>query len=126
MSIFDTPAVSTHVDEDLAYVYVPASLAIFNHMVAAIQAVVARLDAAAKLLQPGNSGLLNRFQRGSAIYPLIETLGASTDLSDLRSRAASDDSVEGRIESLTQAVAALERQYNQRADQLEETGSTGP
>ncbi|WP_241178217.1 AAA family ATPase [Mycolicibacterium nivoides] len=107
MSIFDTPAVSTHVDEDLAYVYVPASLAIFNHMVAAIQAVVARLDAAAKLLQPGNSGLLNRFQRGSAIYPLIETLGASTDLSDLRSRAASDDSVEGRIESLTQAVAAL-------------------
>jgi hypothetical protein len=31
ISIFDSPAVTFHVDEDLEYVYTPASLALFNH-----------------------------------------------------------------------------------------------
>lgn len=107
MSIFDTPAVTTHVDEDLDYVYVPAALALFKHVTTAIQAVTAQVDSTITQLSSGNSGLLSRFQRGSTIYPLIETLGASTDLVDLKTRAKSGKSVEGELDSLTQAVAAL-------------------
>jgi predicted ATPase len=107
MSIFDSPAVTTHVDEDLTYVYVPASLALFNHVTAAIQAVAAQIETAINTLGTGSSGLLSRFQRGSTIYPQIETLGASTDLVDLKSKAAVGEDVDKQLDVLTQAVAAL-------------------
>jgi energy-coupling factor transporter ATP-binding protein EcfA2 len=107
MSIFDSPAVRTHVDEDLDYVYTPASLALFNDVTTAIQAVTAQIDGAISQLYASGPGLLSRFQRGSTIYPLIETLGASTDLADLRSRARSEDDLDSKIDALTQGVAAL-------------------
>lgn len=107
MSIFDSPAVSTHVDEDLDYVYVPAALALFNHVIAAIQAVASRIDAAIKGLGSGGSSLLSRFPNGSSVYPLIETLGASTDLEALKAKASTDTKVDDKIDVLTQTVAAL-------------------
>jgi len=107
MSIFDSPAVRTHVDEDLDYVYTPASLALFNDVTTVIQAVTSRIDAAIADLGASGSGLLNRFQRGSSVYPLIETLGASTDLVALKSKAKAGDAVEEELDALTQAVAAL-------------------
>lgn len=107
MSIFDSPAVRTHVDEDLDYVYTPASLALFNDVTTAIQAVTAQIDAAISELGSSGSGLLSRFQRGSTIYPLIETIGASTDLADLKARAKRGDDVDQQLDALTQGVAAL-------------------
>lgn len=107
MSIFDSPAVSTHVDDDLDYVYTPASLALFNHVTAAIQALTGEIDTAITALSTDSSGLLTRFQRGSSIYPLIETLGASTGLAELKAKAATGETVEADLDSLTQAVAAL-------------------
>ncbi|WP_457949841.1 AAA family ATPase [Pseudarthrobacter sp. alpha12b] len=107
MSIFDSPAVTTHVDDDLDYVYVPAALALFKHVTAAIQAVAGRVDSAVTALSSGNPGLTARFQRGSNIYPLIETLGASTDLVDLKSRVRSGETAESELDSLGQSVAAL-------------------
>jgi len=107
MSIFDSPAVTTHVDDDLDYVYTPASLALFNHVTAAIQAVAGQIDAAISVLGTGSSGLLSRFQRGSTIYPQIETLGASTDLVALRTKAVTGHDADQQLDALTQAVAAL-------------------
>lgn len=107
MSIFDSPAVTTHVDDDLDYVYTPASLALFNHVTAAIQAVTALIDAAISALGTGSTGLLSRFQRGSSVHPLIETLGASTDLTTLKDRVQSGVKVNNQLDILTQAVAAL-------------------
>lgn len=107
MSIFDSPAVTTHVDEDLGYVYVPAALALFTHVTAAIQAVAARVDAAIDALGSGGSGLLTRFQRGSTVYPLIETLGASTDLDGLKARVRNGEVVDAELDSLTQGLSAL-------------------
>ncbi|MDQ0375972.1 AAA family ATPase [Cellulomonas humilata] len=107
MSIFDSPAVTTHVDDDLDYVYTPASLALFNHVTAAIQAVTAQIDAAIGTLSAGSSGLISRFQRGSRIYPLIEALGASTDLADLKAKAVTDGDADQKLDVLTQAVGAL-------------------
>ena len=107
MSIFDSPAVRTHVDEDLDYVYTPASLALFNDVTTAIQAVTSKIDAAITDLGSSDSGLLTRFHRESSVYSLIETLDASTDLVDLKSRVKAGDAVERELESLTQEVAAL-------------------
>lgn len=107
MSIFDSPAVRTYVDEDLDYVYTPASLALFNDVTTAIQAMTVQIDAAIAELDSSGSGLLARFQRGSTVYPFIKTLGSSTDLVDLKSRAKTGDAVEEELDSLTQTVAAL-------------------
>ncbi|MFE4464063.1 hypothetical protein ACFRCR_02990 [Oerskovia sp. NPDC056781] len=59
MSIFDSPSVNAHVDADLEYVYVPASLALFNHVNAGIQAVEARIVADLAALATGASALLS-------------------------------------------------------------------
>lgn len=107
MSIFDSPAVSTHLDDDLDYVFTPVSLALFNHVTAAIQAVTGKIDIAVNSLGTGDTGLLSRFQRQSSIYPLVEMLGASTDLVGLKAKAATGQSGEDELDGLTQAVAAL-------------------
>jgi len=107
MSIFDSPSVTTHVDEDLDYVYVPAALALFKHVIAAIQAASSRIDGAISDLGSGSATLLSRFPKDSSVYPLIETLGASTDLDGLKQKASTDTMVGEKLDTLTQAVAAL-------------------
>ena len=108
ISIFDTPAVTFHVDDDLDYVYTPASLALFNHVNAGIRAVQERVEQAAGELRSRTAGLLNRFSRDSSIYPLIETLGAATDLDKLRERADSKPQPDERIAQQQRAVSALD------------------
>ncbi|MGH3545068.1 MAG: hypothetical protein ACRDPW_03995 [Mycobacteriales bacterium] len=51
---------------------------------------------------------MSRFPRAATVYPLIETLGASTDLEYLKSVADSDPNVDTRIGDLRRTVAALE------------------
>ncbi|MCW1825006.1 AAA family ATPase [Mycobacterium senegalense] len=108
MSIFDSPAVNFHVDDDLEYSYVPTVLALFNHVSAAIKGVHERIDQSIGALSSGSTALLSRFPRESSIYPLVETLGASTDLADLNARADRGSDVDERIDILRRAVAALE------------------
>ena len=107
MSIFDSPCVTTHVDDDLDYVYVPVALALFNHVIAGLQAVSARIESEISSLTPGTSTLLSRFPRESSVYPLIETLGASTDLAVLKTQASQDPQVDEALELLVETVAAL-------------------
>lgn len=108
MSIFDSFSVTAHVDEDLDYVYVPAALALFTHVTAAIQGTASRIDRSVAELGGGGTSLLARFPRNSTVYPLIETLGASTDLAGLKARASSDPKIEEKIEGVRQTVAALQ------------------
>lgn len=108
MSIFDSPSVSFHVDDDLEYVYVPAALALFNHVIAGIKSVQSTIDQAAKELRTASSVLVARFPRTATVYPLIETLGASTDLEHLKSLADTGTDVETRIGNLRRTVAVLE------------------
>ena len=108
MSIFDSPAVHFHVDDDLEYFYVPTVLALFNHVNTAIKGVQERVSQTVRDLSSGSTTLLNRFPRESTIYPLVETLGASTDLVDLNARADRGSDVDQRIDVLRRAVAALE------------------
>ena len=108
MSIFDSPSVNFHVDDDLEYVYVPSVLALYKHVISATQAVKALIDQTIGDLGTGATALLSRFPRDSTVYPLIETLGAATDLAELRERSDGGDDVDGRIDVLRRAVAALE------------------
>lgn len=108
MSIFDNPAVNFHVDDDLEYVYVPTVLSLFNHANTALKGVHDRIDETIRDLATGSTTLLSRFPRESTIYPLIETLGASTDLAALDTRADRGTNVDQRVEILRRAVAALE------------------
>lgn len=108
MSIFDSPSVNFHVDDDLEYVYVPSVLALYNHVISATQAVKTLIDQTISDLGTGATALLSRFSRESTIYPLMETLGATTDLAELRERSDGADDVDGRIEVLRRSVGALE------------------
>lgn len=108
MSIFDSPAVNFHVDDDLEYVYVPTVLSLFNHVNTALRGVHERIDETIRDLATGSTTLLSRFPRESTIYPLVETLGASTDLAALDARADRGTDVDQRVDVLRRAVAALE------------------
>lgn len=108
MSIFDSPSVSFHVDDDLEYVYVPVALALFNHVIAGIKSVQGIIDRAVKELRSAPSGLLVRFDQTATVYPLIETLGASTNLERLKGLADTSTDVDTRIADLRRTVAALE------------------
>ena len=108
MSIFDSPAVNFHVDDDLEYVYTPAVLALYKHVISAIKAVQAKIEATVTELSGKNPSLLTRFPKTSSVYPLIETLGASTDLDDLQRRADNKPDQDERIDAQRRAVAALE------------------
>ncbi len=108
MSIFDSPAVNFHVDDDLEYSYVPTVLALFDHVSTAIKGVHERIDQSISDLSSGSTALLSRFPRESSIYSFVETLGASTDLADLTARADRASDVDQRIDVLRRAVAALE------------------
>ena len=108
MSIFDSPSVTFHVDDDLEYSYVPAALALFNHVIAGLKAVQSKIDDATAELTAGTTTLLSRFPKDATVYPLIETLGAATDLVELLAKADADPKIDERIDVLRRAVAALE------------------
>ena len=116
MAVFDTPALDFHLDADLDYVVTPTSLALFKHVIGGIKSVQERVASDTKALQSGHQSLIERFSRDSSLYPLIETLGASTDLADLKSRADFEANSEERIAAQQRVVAALEA--NTAKDQL--------
>lgn len=93
MSVFDAPAVSLHVDNELNYVFTPREIALFGYVASAVRHVQERVDAEAKALRPAGNPFLAHFQRGTSLYPKIETIGATTDLAELA--ALKDDSAEG-------------------------------
>lgn len=107
ISVFDASAVSLHVDSDLGYVYTPAELALFAHVATGIQGVQQRIAAEVSTLAPGSNPLLSRFTRGTKVYPVIETLGATTDLADLDALATLPEGAEADRERLEGEVAAL-------------------
>lgn len=107
IGVFDASAVSLHVDSDLGYVYTPAELALFGHVAAGLQGIQQRIATEVKALAPGSNPLLSRFTRGTKVYPVIETLGATTDLADLDALATLPDGAEADRERLEGEIAAL-------------------
>jgi hypothetical protein len=107
ISVFDASAVTLHVDSDLGYVYTPAELALFSHVATGIRGIQQLIASEITALKPGANPLLARFARGTAIYPMIETLGATSDLAELGRLAAVDSDAEAQRDRLQGEVEAL-------------------
>jgi energy-coupling factor transporter ATP-binding protein EcfA2 len=107
ISVFDAQAVSLHVDSDLGYVYTPAELALFSHVSAGIQRVQERITQEIASLRPGPNSLLSSFAKGTAVYALVETLGATTELAELTQLTTLEADAEEVRSTLEDEVNAL-------------------
>lgn len=110
MSIFDSRAVSFHLDDELTYSYTPRDLALFQYVSQAISAVSNLLDKARKEAELRENPFLHRFQSGSTVYQKIETLSSATDLAELESLALVTDEEEATLPGLREQVEALNPQ----------------
>jgi ABC-type transport system involved in cytochrome c biogenesis ATPase subunit len=108
VGIFDSGAVQLHVDDDLAYLYMPADLGLFPRVTKAINGVRARLDAAVLVRRPVANPYLHHFTRGTSTYNLIETLGPATEADALRQLADVKEAEEEQVTVLEASVLALQ------------------
>lgn len=108
MSIFDSPAVNFHVDDDLDYVYVPTVLSLFNHVTAGIRQVQLHFEDHRKELVKASPSLLARFPKDDVVHPEIESLGAATDLAGLKARVVAGPDNEQQVEDLQTTIGALQ------------------
>ena len=110
MSIFDTRAVSFHLDDELTYSYTPRDLALFQHVNFGVTAIADRLDEARKEAELGQNPFLSRFRSGSVVYPKIETLSAATDITTLETLANVSDAEAKLVDSYREKIEALNPQ----------------
>jgi hypothetical protein len=121
MNVFDTRAVTIHVDEDLNYSYTPRDLSLFRHVATAIDAVKERLERDRTAQTRTGNPFVVRFDRAVPFYSKIETLGPTTVVGELRALAAvSDEEVDGR-DALRERVDLLRSQSIQSNLQVAKT-----
>lgn len=107
ISIFDSPAVALHVDDDLSYLYTPSDLALFPMVGNGVERVQNRLTAAIEARKPKGNPFLPHFERGTAAYTVIETLGPATELEALSELATTKEEVAKQLDGLNATVEAL-------------------
>jgi energy-coupling factor transporter ATP-binding protein EcfA2 len=107
MSIFDARGARLHVEDDLTYVYTPGELTFFPLVQNGIERVRTALEATITARTPGPNTILSSFDRSCSIYPVIETLGAATELDEIRKYAVLPQNIDTAIDSLVTEVDAL-------------------
>lgn len=109
ISVFDSAAVTLHVDDDLTYIVTPGELALFLYTHRALDAVKVRLERQKNEAQPKSSNpFLHRFPRDPVIYPKIETLGPSTSIADLEAYANVTSEERDSLQVIRDRVEALQ------------------
>lgn len=123
IDVFDSRATLLHVDGDLNYVYTPGELARFPLVQRGVEGVRTRLDNEITSKTQTANPFLAQFDRQSRIYPLVDSLGAATDLSQLKELAVVTDAERQEIATLQTEIDAL-RTTNPAAQlKLAETGN---
>lgn len=109
MSVFDSPAVALHVNSELGYTFTPAEMNLFRLTNGSIKRIQERLREQANE-HDGTAlrSLLASFNRGSSVFPLIETLEASAEIEQLRVLAEVSDDERQLEAQLRQDIATLE------------------
>ena len=107
VGIFDVRGARLHVEDDLTYVYTPGELTLFPLVQDAIERVRTALEGEIAARTPGVNTLLAAFDRACTIYAAIETLGAATDLDEVRAYAVLPEDADSTIESLILEIDAL-------------------
>jgi energy-coupling factor transporter ATP-binding protein EcfA2 len=106
-SVFDSRGARLHVEEDLSYIYTPGELTLFPFVQNAIERIRTALEAAITSRVPGSNTFLGSFDRACSMYATIETLGAATDIEEIRKYACLPENADAAIESLKTEIAAL-------------------
>jgi hypothetical protein len=123
IDVFDSRATLLHVDGDLNYVYTPGELARFPLVQRGIEGVRTRLDNEITSKTQTANPFLAQFDRQSRVYSLVDSMGAATDLGQLRDLAVVTDTEKQEIETLKTEIDAL-RTTNPAAQlKLAETGN---
>lgn len=107
VSVFDATVSQLHVDDELGYVFTPAELSFYARVSEGARAVQTRVSEEAGRSRPGTNVLLPLFQRGTEVFPLIESLSAATDVAELQRLAALPDDAETQQKQLLEEVSAL-------------------
>jgi hypothetical protein len=107
IDVFDSRATLLHVDGDLNYVYTPGELARFPLVQRGIEGVRTRLDNEISSKSQTGNPFPTQFERQSRIYPLVDSLGAATDLGQLQELAIVSDAEKQEIETLKTEIEAL-------------------
>ncbi len=107
ISIFDSPSVNLHVDENLSYLYTPADLSLYSYSANGIAAVQDAAAAESKALKSSTNPFTHSFDRNWPIYSEIETLGPTTDLSELTKEAELPPKADEEKRRLESEVASL-------------------
>jgi ABC-type hemin transport system ATPase subunit len=107
VGIFDARGARIHLEDDLTYVYTPGELTLFPLVQGAVERVRTALESTITARTPGPNTILASFDRSCSIYPIIETLGAATDLDEIRKYAILPEDIDATIDSLTIEIDAL-------------------
>ena len=107
ISVFDTPSVHFHTDAAVGYTYRPSSLALFDAVTSAVKYVANCVTNELSTLQVNSSSILSRFDARSSIYPYIQSLGALTNLPELRSLGTLPENALEKKAELEQSLALL-------------------
>ena len=108
IDVFDSRAAALHVDGDLNYMYTPGELARFPLVQQGIDGVRSRLEQDVSDRTQTSNPFLLQFDRQSRIYPLIDSLGAATDLAQLKTLSTVSDAEKEEIPTLKAEVEALQ------------------
>lgn len=107
VAVFDSPAVSLHLNENLDYVFTPADLSLFQLVHEALCQVRDSVDADVESRQPGANRFLNLLHRGTEPYKVIETLTGATPISAVRALSTLSSEQREEIRRLNVRAEAL-------------------
>ncbi len=123
IDVFDSRATLLHVDGDLNYLYTPGELARFPLVQRGIEGVRTRLDTEITSKTQTTNPFSAQFDRQSRIYPLVDSLGAATDLGQLKELAVVTGAEKQEIETLKTEIDALRTTNPAAQVKLAETGN---
>jgi ABC-type multidrug transport system ATPase subunit len=107
ISIFDSPAVALHVDDDLNYIYTPGDLALFAVVGKAIDGIHELLDDAIAGRRPKGNPFVSHFTNGTAVYAAVETLGPTTEIEAVEKLALGGEEAKAERDAKQVVVDAL-------------------
>ena len=107
MSVFDSPSVRFHIDDELGYTYRPASLAVFDRVTREVQEIQKAIEGELQKLTPSNTATLNRFNPLSSVYSLVQSIDASTDMAAIKETWVAPDDAAERESQLKLEIARL-------------------
>ena len=107
ISVFDSELATAHVDSDLDYVFTPAELVRFGEVTAAIQDVQTRIQDRAATSRRESKLPVNPFTQGTRVHEIVNNLGATSPIGELRGLADLDEADLDRLSQLRTDFADL-------------------